>query len=91
MSEKVYPKGMRWQEPKESAPNFVKARVGINVEQFVEFLNQHVNENGWINFEMNEGREGGFYFVLDDFKPDPSKAKSKPVKETSPVDEEPAF
>jgi hypothetical protein len=91
MSEKVYPKGMRWQEPKESAPNFVKARVGINVEQFVEFLNEHVNERGWINFEMNEGREGGFYLVLDDFEPDPSKAKSKPVKETSPVDEEPAF
>ena len=81
MSGKVYPKGMRWQEPKESAPDFIKARVGINVEQFVEFLNQHVNENGWINFEMNEGREGGFYFQLDNFKPDPSKSKAKAKQE----------
>lgn len=67
--DRVYPPAMNWTAPRDEAPDFVKAKVGIVVEEFVEFLQANVKKDGWINFEMKESKEGKYYWELDKWEP----------------------
>ena len=72
--DRVYAPGMNWTAPKPEAPEFIKAKVGIKVEEFVAFLKENMKESGWINFEMKESQDGRYYFELDTWEP---KAKDE--------------
>jgi hypothetical protein len=69
MSEKIYPRGIRFQKPHENAPRFVLARVGMNVTDLTAFLESHAKPNGWVDFDLLEGRDGP-YLVLNHYTAD---------------------
>jgi hypothetical protein len=61
-----------------------KLRVGVNVAKLVAFLNEHVNDKGFVNLEILERRETSqygetHYAALDTWKP-----KDKPATPQSP-------
>ena len=44
--ERVYAPGMSWKQPSDAAPDFITAKLGINVDEFVAFLNENKKEDG---------------------------------------------
>jgi hypothetical protein len=81
--DRVYPPAMNWTAPKDEAPDFIKAKVGIKVldedgkdGEFIKFLRDNVKSSGWINFEMKESQDGRYYFELDTWEPKPQKEES---------------
>jgi hypothetical protein len=78
---KIYPPA-NWQKPREGAKDWELGKVGFPVNEFIDFLNEHKKDTGWINFELKQNQEGGYYLQLDNFKPDPSKAKNKKEEDT---------
>ena len=72
--DRVYATGMSWKQPNDAAPDFIKAKLGINVEEFTAFLEEHKKKDGWVNFEMKESQDGRYYFELDTWEP---KAKQE--------------
>ena len=67
--ERVYAPAMNWSQPHDSAPEFVKAKVGIKIDDFIPFLKENAKSSGWINFEMKLNPEGRYYFELDTWEP----------------------
>ena len=76
--DRVYPPAMNWSAPRDGAPDFVKGKVGIVVEEFVKFLEANVKPSGWINFEMKESKEGKYYWELDQWEPKQQDEEESP-------------
>ena len=71
MSETIFADGIFFDKPREGAPDFVKGRVSIKVEEAVKFLQAHKNEKGYVNLDLLKAKEGGkLYFKLNTFKPE---------------------
>lgn len=83
--EDKFPKGISISKPHGNAPVFVKARLGINVQKAVEWLEQVKNENGYVNIDVLLSKEGNLYLKHNDFKPE----KKKEDWTTSPTEEFP--
>lgn len=84
---KVYPKGFYIGEPNENAPDFVKGRISVKVEEFTAFLNEHANDKGYVNLDLLEGQKG-LYSTLNTWKP--KESSEAPVAAPAPVSEEDA-
>lgn len=67
--EKEFPKGIRFDKPKEGAPDFVKGKIGIYAPDFIEYLQAKKNEKGWVNLDLKQSKGGKLYLDLDDWKP----------------------
>jgi hypothetical protein len=78
MAEQIYPKGMRVFPPRENAPDFVKGKISIHLETFQEWAQNHLDEKGYIAFDLKEGRDG-IYASLNTWK--------KPDQRPQPKDE----
>jgi hypothetical protein len=69
----VFPEGIGFAEPRDSAPDFIKGRVWIRVAEFIDWLSggagvEHTN-NGYINLDLKEARSGKMYLSVDTWKP----------------------
>jgi hypothetical protein len=62
-------KGFFMKTPHENAPDFVKRKVGVNVEQFVQYLHENANEKGYVNFDLLEAKSGHWYLKKDEYQP----------------------
>ena len=76
---------MRIDKPREGAPAFVKAKIGINVEKFTAYLQEHANGNGFVDIDVLESRDGEkLYGALNDWKPEtsaqPSSRAAAPIE-----------
>lgn len=69
--DRVYAPAMNWAQPNAEAPDFIKAKVGIKIDEFIEFLQANAKKSGWINFEMKESQDGRYYWELDTWEPKP--------------------
>jgi len=80
MSEKVFAKGLFAKAKNEKAPAFVKGRLSFYVEDFITFLNEHKNEQGYVNLDLLENKTdpSKWSATLNDFKPDNSKKEDYP-------------
>lgn len=79
--------GLWVEKPHVNAPDFVKAKLSINVEKMLESL-KATNEK-YINLDLKESKEGTFYAEIDEWKPDKSKSKTvKPEEHNHFPDEE---
>jgi hypothetical protein len=83
--DRVYAPGMNWKQPNESAPEFIKAKVGIKVfeedgkeGEFIKFLKDNAKKDGWVNFEMKLSQDGRYYFELDTWEPKPQVEEDAP-------------
>ena len=69
-TEKQFPVGIRIDKPREGAPDFVRGRIGVEVDKFIAYLGEHKNDRGWVNFDILSYKEGGnLYLKLNDWKP----------------------
>lgn len=71
--DRVYAPAMNWSQPRDGAPEFIKAKVGIKVDEFITFLKENAKPSGWINFEMKESQDGRYYWELDTWEPKAKK------------------
>ena len=51
--EKEFPRGLFVSAPRPSAPDFVKGRISIKVEDFIEYLSEKDSE--WLRIDIKEG------------------------------------
>lgn len=78
--EKQFPQGIRISNPHEKAPNYIRAKVSIKVDEFIQWLSEF-QDNGWVNLSLNKSQKGVLYFELDTWKPNTQKVekyKSQP-------------
>jgi hypothetical protein len=75
--DRVYAPGMNWKQPNESAPEFIKAKVGIKVfeedgkeGEFIKFLKDNAKKDG--------SQDGRYYFELDTWEPKPQVEEDAP-------------
>lgn len=64
------PKGFFFDRPREGAPDFVKGKLGIKVDDAVEFLRENRNDKGYVNLDLLVSKEGKPYLKLNDWKPE---------------------
>ena len=55
--------------PHENAPDFVKAKVSINVEDFKRWFDAHSVGNKWLNIDIKVSKGGKWYAAKDNWKP----------------------
>lgn len=78
--DKVFADGLRFERPREGAPDFVKGRISVQVEEFTKFLEKHKSEKGWVNLDLLVSKKEGnpLYFQLDNWKPEVKKEVGYP-------------
>jgi hypothetical protein len=80
--EGFYPK-----EKHANAPDFVKGKFSINLEQFMPFIRQWCKDNpgeNWLNGDIKESKNGKLYASEDTWKPEkntPPAAQSAPKQD----------
>lgn len=68
MSDKIFPKGISIRKPSDNAPDFIKSNIGINVAEFLDWAEQHMDSRGWVNLDLKLSKEGKQYLELNTFK-----------------------
>ena len=81
-------KGIYFKTPHEKAPDFVKRKVSIKVVDFVQYLQEHRNESGYVNFDLNEAKSLHWYFKLDDWVPEQQNVVPAPEPAVNNSDED---
>ena len=102
--ETILADGIFFDKPREGAPDFVRGRVSIKVEQAVAFLQKHANDKGYVNLDLLKAKDGGkLYFKLNNYTkptsttetptnaPQPSTGDSTHAPEYPMPDGEPPF
>jgi len=87
MADKIFTKGLVVKVP-ENKPDFVIARLGIKVDEFMDFLEANVKNNGWVDIDLLMGRENKPYGALNTYKPEKPGVVEQPQDEST---EEPPF
>lgn len=67
MPEKIFTDGLLFQLPNPQAPDFVKGKLSIKVEDFTKFMKTHAN-NGWVNIDLKVSQGGKSYAELNTWK-----------------------
>lgn len=52
MAEKILAKGLFANAPHHEAPDFVKCKISIKVDDFIEFLQANKNDKGYVNIDL---------------------------------------
>ena len=77
--ETVFAKGM-FVTRREEAPDFVVCSVSFSVSDFIEFMNVHVNNNGYVNVDVLMKKDKtGMYPKLNNFKPQKTEESKKEI------------
>ncbi len=72
MAEKKFVDGVYANRPHEKAPDFVKAHLSINTEQFLPFLTANTNAKGYLNLDILESKDGTkWYMTVNEYEPKP--------------------
>ena len=82
----IYAQGLRFFDARETAPDFVKGTVVVNLKQFFEFMGSKEIQEHYTKFEGNNqvklnmlSGDKGIYFTVDTFKPTTSKPQTVDV------------
>jgi hypothetical protein len=75
--ETIFGQGFYFDKPREGAPEFVKGRVSIKVEEATTFLTTYRNSKGYVNLDLLKKKDGtGYYFTLNQWEPKTEKPES---------------
>jgi len=55
---------------KEWKIDFVKAKLGIKVKDFIEYLEENSNSEWYVNIDILESKKGWLYAKLNTWKPE---------------------
>lgn len=67
---KNFPRGIFIDKPREGAPEFVRGKIGIKVEDAIPWLQENANEKGYVNLDVLLSQEGKLYLKHNDWKPE---------------------
>lgn len=56
-----FPEGLMFELPREGAPEFVKGRLSIHVPRLKKWLDENVNERGYIDIDLKKSKAGKLY------------------------------
>jgi len=77
MADTKFANGMRVEKPRDNAPDFVIAKASFEVESFKKYLDENINQRGWVNVDILRSKEKGTYYaVTNDYKADMTKPTS---------------
>ena len=76
----AYLNGLWVENPHEKAPDFVKAKMSINVEKMLDTLK--ASKEKYINLQLKESKDGRLYAEIDEWKPDKSAPKPEPMPDS---------
>jgi len=62
--EKIFADGIRFQEPGPNAPTFVRGKISVKIDDFIQFLQNNV-KNGWVNLDIKKSKKGTLYLELN--------------------------
>lgn len=83
-TEKKFIDGMRYNEPREKAPAWVKGHISVNAAQFLPFMEANQDERGWLNIDIKESKGGKLYLELNTYR-----SGSRPQQATREPDLDP--
>ena len=80
--ETIFADGLYVNKKHENAPDFVKGSLGIEVDRFIAFLQQHKNEDGRVSIDLLAKKDGsGTYGTLNTWKPEKKEDTVNPPAE----------
>jgi hypothetical protein len=68
MADNIFIDGLHIKKPTSGAPEFIKGKVSIHADRLTAFIAKHKNENGYVNVDLKESRDGELYFALNTYK-----------------------
>jgi hypothetical protein len=77
MDNAEFPQGIFAKAPADSAPDFVKGKLQIKLDEAIDWLKskQDAGEQ-WVSLDIKEGRSGKWYAGVNTWKP---KGDGKPI------------
>lgn len=60
--------GMYYNLPHSKAPNWVRGKMSIKVEDAIKFLKENVNSEGYVNLDLTESKNGKGCAFLNTYK-----------------------
>ena len=66
---KTFVDGIRAEKPNEKAPRWVKAKISIKIDEFLDSATKLVSPNGWLNLDLLESQKGTYYLAVNEYKP----------------------
>lgn len=86
--------GMYVDKPNPKAPEWIKGKISIKVDEFIPFLEANKNVGGFVNIDIKEAKTGKLYASLNEYKKgtlkDPTITEEEAIASMPPVVEEPA-
>ena len=80
--DKVFVEGMMAKKPDDGAPDFVKLKLSLKLDEFGVWVASQKKadpELEWINIEIKEGRSGKWYAERNMWKPDAKQPARQPA------------
>jgi len=80
--DKVFVEGMMAKQPDDGAPDFVKLKLSLKLDEFGVWVASQKKadpELEWINIEVKEGRSGKWYAERNMWKPDAKQSARQPA------------
>ena len=60
--------------------HFVLGRLSVKTEDFIAWIKQHTNREGWCNINIKQSKGGKFYCEKDTWEPKPKAEKKTEAK-----------
>jgi hypothetical protein len=67
--EPTFVEGMWFDKPNEKAPEWVKGRISVKVQDFIKFAEAHEKANGYVDIDLKKSKSGKLYLELNTFVP----------------------
>jgi len=68
MSDIIFADGAHYERRTDKMPEFIVGRLSFNVDTFIEFLQKHKNDRGYVNLDIKTGKSGKDYLSLNVWK-----------------------
>jgi hypothetical protein len=86
--QKVFVDGLLVKLPDDNAPDFVKLKLSIKLDEFGPWVAARKKadpDSEWMNIEIKEGRSGKWYAELNTWKKSADQPARQPVRQPAPA------
>lgn len=75
--------GLFFKTPHDNAPDFVKRKISIKVDDFIAWLQENQNSDGWVNADLKEAKSGHWYAEINRWTPDSDQSSNNSSNNSS--------
>lgn len=76
MTEAKFIDGLTVKQPRENAPDFIKASLSFNIPKLIAWAK--AQESEWVNADLKESREGKLYVQVNTYKKEAKRDDYRP-------------